>query len=224
MISLRTEKLIRKLGGVKAADLTIDVDVDVVMPETMPLKTRFDASTRGEAISHDHAGAALDPEFQTLAAQGDAARDLGRWGEAEYYYWRALELYPFHSGYRIQYAHVIKEQGKLDWAEVHYRSALAEGAEEELVREHLLFVATRNRADYAPRLQRDLNVAPFDAPPAFHDVQTLAWLIWHDAEINAIDALALMRQCETNRDVVWAMTGHDRFVERNRPFLEILRG
>lgn len=224
MISLRTEKLVRKLGGAKAPDLTIDADVDVVPSEPVQLKTRFDASTRGEAISHDHAGAALDPEFQTLAAQADAARDLSRWGEAEYFYWRALELYPFHSGYRIQYAHVIKEQGKLDWAEVHYRSALAEGAEEELVGEHLLFVARRNRADYAPRLQLDLNVAPFDAPPAFHDVQTLAWLCWHDAEINSNDALAMMRECATNRDVLLAMTRHERFVERNRPFLEILRG
>lgn len=224
MISLCTQKLVRKLGGTRAADLTIDVDVDAVVPETVPLKTRFDASTRGEAIFHDHAGAALDPEFQTWAAQADAARDLGRWGEAEYYYWRSLELYPFHSGYRVQYAHVIKEQGKLDWAEVHYRSALAEGAEEELVGEHLLFVARRNRVDFAPRLQLDLNVAPLDAPPAFYDLQTLAWLIWCDAEINSFDALALMRQCETNRDVVLAMARHDRFVERNRPFLEILRG
>lgn len=223
MISLRTGKLVRKLGDAKAAALNIDVDVDVDMPEPVLLKTRFDASTRAMAISHDHAGAAIDPEFQKLVTQADAARDLGRWGEAEYFYWRALEIYPFHSGYRIQYAHAIKEQVKLDWAEVHYRSALAEGAEEQLVGEHLLFVAHRNSAEYTPKPERNLNVAPLDAPPTFHDVQTFAWLCWHDAEINANDALAMMRLCATNRDVVLAMANHDRFIERNRPFLEILR-
>jgi hypothetical protein len=218
VISLRAEKLVRKLGGAKPMDVVVKI------LEPALIKTRFDAVTRSQAISLDHAGAAIDPEFKKLATQADEARDAGRWGEAEYHYWRALGLYPFHSGYRIQYAHVIKEQGKLDWAEVHYRSALAEGAERDLVDEHLLFVAHQNRSDYVSRPQCDLSVAPFDAPPSFHDIQTLAWLFWHDAEINAHDTLALLRKCETNREVVLAMASHDRFVERNRPFLEILRG
>lgn len=220
MISLRSEKLVRKLGGTKSAK----TDIAIEESEPVLIKTRFDAATRAEAIHLDHTGAATDLEFIKLAAQADAARDVRHWGEAEFHYWRALELYPFHSGYRVQYAHVIKEQGKIDWAEVHYRSALAEGAEADLVEEHLQFVARRNRAVYVPRVQLDLNVAPLDAPPTFHDVQTFAWLCWHDAEINANDALAMMRECPTNRDVLLAMTSHDRFVERNRPFLEILRG
>ena len=220
MISLRTEKLIRKLGAAKPMKAVIDG----ASSAPSQIRTRFDAVVRAEAIHLDHAGAALDPTFQALAAQADAARDAGHWGEAEYYYWRALELYPFHSGYRIQYAHVIKEQGKFDWAEVHYRSALAEGADAEQIKEHLLFVARRNCVDYVPRPPRDLGVAPLEAPPSFHDIQTFAWLFWHDAEINAVETLALMRRCESNRDVVLAMTGQDRFVERNRPFLEILRG
>lgn len=220
MISLRTEKLVRKLGGAKPEKL----DVAIEASDPAVIKTRFDAATRAEAIYLDHAGAATDPEFIKLAVQADAARDARHWGEAEFYYWRALELYPFQSGYRVQYAHVIKEQDKLDWAEVHYRSAVAEGAEAYLVEEHLQFVARRNRAVYVPRVQPDLNVTPLDAPPTFHDVQTFAWLCWHDAEINSNDALAMMRECETNRDVLLAMASHDRFVERNRPFLEVLRG
>ncbi|KAB7648370.1 hypothetical protein [Polymorphobacter fuscus] len=187
-------------------------------------RTRFDAATRAEAIHLDHIGAATDSEFQTLAASADSARDARRWADAEYHYWRALELYPFHSGYRIQYAHVIKEQGKLDWAEVHYRSAVAEGAQSSLVDEHLLFVAQRNGATFARDSKLDLEVAQFEAPPTFHDIQTLAWLFWHHSEINAHDALAVLRACASNRDVALAMIRHPRFVEHNRSFLEIMRG
>ncbi len=68
MISLRAEKLVRKLGGAKP------MDVDVEILELALIKTRFDAVTRSKAIFLDHAGAAIDPAFIKLATQADEAR------------------------------------------------------------------------------------------------------------------------------------------------------
>lgn len=218
MISQQAEKFAKKMGRRMRPDDSVNAPVEPAVQ-----LTRFDVLTRAEAVGLDHAGAATSSEFQKLAAAADDARDLRDWAAAEFLYWQALELYPFHSGYRIQYAHVIKEQGKHDWAEVHYRSALAEGAAPDLVDEHLRFSARQNHFNYAPRPTPRLDVAPLDAPASFHDIQMLAWLFWHDANVNSYDTLDLMRECESNREVAIRMTQHDRFTERNRPFLEMLR-
>jgi tetratricopeptide (TPR) repeat protein len=69
----------------------------------------------------------IDDEFCLTIQTADAARDNRNWGEAEFHYWRALELFPDHAGYRVQYAHVLKEGGKFLDAEVHYRCAFSQG-------------------------------------------------------------------------------------------------
>lgn len=69
----------------------------------------------------------LDDQFKASVQSADTARDEGRWGEAEFHYWRALSLFPKHMGYRVQYAHMLKEAGKFTDAEVHYRHAFAQG-------------------------------------------------------------------------------------------------
>lgn len=218
MISQHAGKLVQKIGRRQRPDNDVAAEAD-----RQVLLTRFDVATRAEAISLDHAGADASLEFKALAAAADRSRDDRNWGEAEFLYWQALELFPLHSGYRVQYAHVIKEQGKYDWAEVHYRSALAEGAAANLVDEHLQFCTRQNHFKYAPLAPYDFAVSPFHAPPSFHDLQTLAWVFWHDSEINSHDALFFMRECQSNREVVLRMTEHDRFLSNNRPFLEMLR-
>ena len=189
---------------------------------TEPVRSRHDAALRSEAIFLDHQGAANDPEFKKLAAAADRGRDLRDWAKAEFDYWKALERYPFHSGYRIQYAHVIKEQGKYDWAEVHYRSALAEGAAMDLIDEHLRFAVLRNGAAFVSPGTFNLEVQPFAAPPTFHDLKTLSWLFWSEVEVNSFDALKFLRECRTNREVALRMVEDRRFIEKNRQFLEIL--
>lgn len=218
MIAQHAEKLAQKIGRRTRAENNV---IETAPPE--PVLTRFDVATRAEAISLDHAGADASTEFKALATAADRSRDVRNWGEAEFLYWQALELFPYHSGYRVQYAHVIKEQGKYDWAEVHYRSALAEGADFNLVDEHLKFCARQNLFNDSRQASVNLAVSPFDAPPSFHDLKTLTWLFWHDAEINSSDALFFMRECRSNREIVLRMTEHDRFLSKNRLFLEMLR-
>lgn len=209
--------LIRRLGGA-GRKLTQSVTGGEALPSL------HDAATRALAIRSDSAAAAADPEFSSLVLAGDAARDNRDWGGAENQYFRALERHPFQSGYRIQYAHMAKEQGKFELAELHYRSAVAEGAPSYFVDEHLAFVAQRNGSSFVRSGEVDLNVSELEAPPTAYDISTLAWLLWHMNEVDPVQGLRLIRTCRTNQDLLIAMTADERFVRRNALFLEMLRG
>ncbi|HVT34626.1 MAG TPA: hypothetical protein VHE37_03535, partial [Nevskiaceae bacterium] len=71
--------------------------------------TPWCASSRGEVIHYHYRCASLDPEFRDFVRRADAARDLANFNEAEYFYYRALQLYPLHGGYMVQYAHMLKD-------------------------------------------------------------------------------------------------------------------
>lgn len=83
------------------------------------------AAGRGQLFDISCRAARLDPEFPKLIAAADGLRDAGEWGRAERTYREALRLYPAHAGYIVQYAHCLKERGRLTDAEIQYRSALA---------------------------------------------------------------------------------------------------
>lgn len=166
--------------------------------------------------------AALDGDFLKLVSEGDRARDRADWKVAEYTYYRALELYPLHWGYRIQYAHALKDQGKIGAAELHYRTVAAQGAPEPQYREHLAFVCARQGV--APGLP-PMAVAPSALlePPTIMDVRALTYLLLHEATLGLEDELSLMRAANTCEAVALALIQDARFADRNRLFLDILR-
>ena len=139
------------------------------------------APTRDAAVARSIAAAALDPEFADLVAQADAQRDLGDWGQAEHGYWRALACYPLHAGYRVQYGHCLKEQGKLADAEVSYRSALALGAPAADLRRHIAHVHAALGAGEAgfPSPPPGPPATPLDTPPWRGDIEHLFQLLLH---------------------------------------------
>lgn len=69
-----------------------------------------------------------DPGFLDPAREGNAARDAGNWEKGAAAYAKALQLYPLHHGYRVQYGHCLKETQRFHEAEISYRNALALGA------------------------------------------------------------------------------------------------
>jgi hypothetical protein len=71
--------------------------------------------------------AALDDAFMASILAGDAARDRHAWDEAEFHYGQGLQLYPNHMGYRVQYAHALKEDRKFPDAAAHYITAFGQG-------------------------------------------------------------------------------------------------
>jgi tetratricopeptide (TPR) repeat protein len=63
-------------------------------------------------------------DFKKFVAQGDAARDMGNWGQAEEMYQMALQGDPSAAPIWVQYGHALKEQDKLAPALEAYRTAL----------------------------------------------------------------------------------------------------
>lgn len=85
--------------------------------------------------------ASQDNDFRELTATADAARDRGSFGEAEYSYWRALELYPHHCGYLTQYGHALKEQEKFVDAFIEYTTAAMYMSDRKEIIRHIEAVA-----------------------------------------------------------------------------------
>src|SRR5579863_4920322 len=93
----------------------------------------------------------VDKEYQDLIKQADGLRDTRRWAEAEFAYWTALQIYPLHRGFIVQYAHCLKEQGKYLDAEANYRTAFALGEVSDDVRSHIEFVARKRGGAFSER-------------------------------------------------------------------------
>ena len=81
--------------------------------------------------------AKTDTDFHRLTIEADTARDRGDFADAQYFYWQALQLFPFHSNIRVQYAHSLKEQGLMAQALPEYIDAYYFGASKEHVEIYL---------------------------------------------------------------------------------------
>jgi tetratricopeptide (TPR) repeat protein len=152
-----------------------------------------------------------DSRFQDLVGRGDALRDDGKFEEAELCYKQALHLFPLHSGYRVQYAHALKEQQKHVDAFVHYCFALGTGAPIHVVTEHLLFAARRAEIEASlanvERLasawataERTSNL--WDAPPIESDFIEFARLLWGNAGLITSEfEKSYLLKCVTRREL-----------------------
>jgi tetratricopeptide (TPR) repeat protein len=177
-----------------------------------------------ERVEMTHVASAGDSEFAALVRTADAHRDRREWNPAEDAYWRALNLYPYHFGYRVQYAHMLKEQQKFVDAEVHYRSALAFGASATDVEEHLSYVSRRQGIPFKPAGVVGLSSpqAALERTPNIVDIELFSFLFFHETNVDIAEAALLLRKCETCRDVAIALAKSPRFESKSRMFLEIL--
>ncbi len=179
-------------------------------------------ASRAEKLRLTFEAAREDPEFARVVAAADGARDAGRWAEAETLYGRVLHWYPLHHGYRVQHAHMCKELGQLDRAEIGYRDALALGAPAADVDAHLAFVAHRQGVSAAPP-----SCAPVEGPmgdrPCAWDIQALGYIFWRDQGLSDADVLVLARQCGTCDAVAARMIEDERFIWGNGPLFRLLQ-
>ncbi|HEX3920393.1 MAG TPA: hypothetical protein VHW60_23880 [Caulobacteraceae bacterium] len=181
------------------------------------------ARTRREAIALTLEAAHRDEDFLRAIGDADAARDRGAWAAGEQQYGRALALYPLHFGYSVQYGHMLKEQLRFTRAEIAYRNGLVLGAPAADVVVHLRFVCERQEKPYLPSPGPSDEPRPMAQPPITMDVEALALLFWHEAELEADEHAAMLAECPTCEDVALRMMSDRRFVRRNRTLLRVLR-
>jgi tetratricopeptide (TPR) repeat protein len=166
--------------------------------------------------------AASDGDFLGHAGRADRLRDIRRWEAAEYHYWRAIRLYPLHHGYIVQYAHMLKEQGKLPDAEYQYRNALALGAPVEDTAAHLRAVCARLGEPLLPPVPLRPEAAAFDLPPLGTDLEQLSELFFGHAVDRLLDILPIMRRAPTQGAAIEQMICSVRFANATRDLLELL--
>ncbi len=180
-------------------------------------------ASRAEKLRLTFEAAREDPQFARVVAAADAARDGARWAEAETLYGRVSVWYPLHHGYRVQHAHMCKELGRLDRAELGYRDALALGAPGPDVDPHLEFVADRQGVSAATPVAPPPAGSPMGDRPCAWDIQALGYLFWREASLSDADVLGFLRRCATCDAVAALMIEDDRFVWRNGPFLTLMQ-
>lgn len=171
-----------------------------------------------------------DPAFRALVRSGDIARDTQSWRDGADAYSRALTLYPFHPGYRVQRGHCQKELGNLAAAEIDYRDALAYGAPVDDVWPHLMFVhteATRKQRLHPPRILALLEERLLGDRGDREDLTTseeAASLIWLFHGIEAPEPAAilkLMRTAPLHRQLAAALIDDPAFYPANRVLVAI---
>jgi hypothetical protein len=181
-----------------------------------PIERQIIAQLSGRVVAKiaSDVFATRDPEFVALVHEADQARNMRNYGRAMSAYSAALTLYPLQAGYRVQLAHMYKEEGRFEDAELHYRSAAALGVEVEHVREHLSWTATRNEAsvDWAAiERQRDFweqggeRRDEWEVPTVAADVIDFADVLGLPPILSATMILSILRHAPFLRDLPSAL-------------------
>ena len=179
-------------------------------------------ASRAEAVALSLQAAGRDRDFLKHVGMADRLRDTRRWAEAEYWYWRAIRLYPLHHGYVVQYAHMLKEQGKRPDAEYFYRNALALGAPADDTAIHLRAVYSRAEDPLVLPVPLRPDASVFDLPPLGSDLEQLSELFFGHAVDRLVDILSVMRCAPTQGAAIERMLRSIRFANANRDLLELL--
>jgi tetratricopeptide (TPR) repeat protein len=159
--------------------------------------------------------ASFDRECAALVRLALAARNRGDWPEAARLYRAALDLYPGHCNFMVEYAHCLRAQHDWIGAEIYYRSSRALGAWLKDMQAQLVEVAAR--LDYAepitggwakrPRLD---SISVLDDPPTRADVEVAAYVVTGTPAGGNQHILELLRSAENIRDLVRAtIAGYD---------------
>lgn len=174
--------------------------------------------------------ASTDLEFVEFIRAGDLARDAGNWERGEYNYWKALQIYPLHRGYKVQYAHCLKEQGKYYDAELRYREALALGERSGDLIRHLRFIAEMSGHSVSGATLDSIAAyweggepyVPLGVPAIGSDIAACGDLLLGRSAWSASEACHLMDQCPRLHQVVRAMMKRPEFVQANRELLTLI--
>ena len=169
-----------------------------------------------------------DTDFCGHIVQAETSRVKGDLSKAQFHYWSALELFPSHPGFLIQYGHCLKDQGLIADALPKYIDAYYFGASQKDVKQHALFVASSiGLFDDVSAIFKRQNVQPSHCQDALDwlltskDIYTLTNLL-HGHDPSMSDVCRYMCKCINRRELVLALVEGADFIRTHRDTLRLL--
>lgn len=168
-----------------------------------------------------------DTDFVAILSKADHHRNAREFQQAEYQYWQALELYPRHPGYLVQYAHCLKEQGKWHDALLDYLNSCIYGANIDDLLPHI--ADTLKHCEDLKKYNTDHLIGLRDAPNQGlsaradkHDVRSLSKLFTNIQTSNT-DTCKYMLSGLSRRDIVIELIRADEFKFMNINLLTLIK-
>lgn len=159
----------------------------------------------------------FDTDWRELVSQADIARNDYAFSDAEYHYWRALDLYPAHHGILLQYAHTLKEQTKWEDALVHYIDTITAGGPRPAVEEHANFVAARLSINH----EKNKIISELKRIPLSRDVRITSKILI-DEEPSIPKLLELIILSESTSHLIRTIISDPKFAARNKLLMRYL--
>ncbi|PYE16587.1 hypothetical protein C7410_12928 [Paraburkholderia silvatlantica] len=164
-----------------------------------------------------------DTDFARFVEQADRSRDAGNYPEAQYNYWRALQLYPSHPAYIVQYAHCLKETGLMEDAFVNYVDAFRFGAHAVDVQQHAEFTAGRSgHGDVGHLFLANSSTDARQHELTIRDIKT-GVLAFHLEEPSVTRVAAYLCKYATREALMSALAQEARFLSAHRDLLLLLK-
>jgi hypothetical protein len=185
--------------------------------QALPFLRFAPSLARNRSLARDTTirAASFDGECAALVRDAANARIRKDWPEAARLYRAALDLYPGHCNFMVEYAHCLRAEHDWIGAEIYYRSARALGAWLKDMQAELVEVAAQ--VDYVERITgawakrpRPDSASLLDDPPTRADVEVAAYVVAGTSAGDNRRILDLLRSAENIRDVICAiMARHD---------------
>lgn len=188
-------------------------------------KPKFSAQTRKQLIDTTNTTALHDEKFFNLVLEGHLRGEEKKWDEAKAGYASALELYPFQGSYWTQWAHMVKDGGDPELAEMGYRTACAFGESTSEVGEFLDFVLKRQKRFPAEHPLVGLTSGPANEQPStIPDLTLFAIAAWGQEEVKREELISLMREHPHCDGLFAAVIEDERFAKFHADWLEADEG
>lgn len=173
--------------------------------------------------------AARDTDFLEIITAADAARERAEYGEAKSRYFQALQMFPFHPGYMLQYGHCLKQLKFLPEALIAYLDAYRFGAAKQEFEIHALDTARLlGRFEQVAHLATKISQPNADKPPTpraleltSNDVIILTQL-FHLTTPSPEDIVSRMCECQSRRELVLVLLNEPPFSKAHRKTLELV--
>lgn len=173
--------------------------------------------------------ASCDTDFLDLVAAADVARERADYSEAKSRYLQALQMFPFHPGYMLQYGHCLKELKLLPEALAAYFDAYRYGATKHEFETHATDTARQlGRAGQIAQMATKINQPLTDKPLSSLDLEltskdviTLTQL-FHLNTPSPENIAKRLCFCRSRRELIMALLGDPQFSQAHLNTLRLV--